>query len=169
MGIGLNDFKSKVSDVARPNRFLLSFTSPFGGADAETVTYLCKAAQLPGRTIGDIILNWQGMQSKVAGDPTFEDFTVTFLHDYEQQARATIENWMKGIDNQETNERGISTDYKIDATVQQLGRKEGEILSTYKMSGFYPKVLDPIDLNMDNVDTPGEFGVTFSVDTWDRV
>ena len=168
MGIALQDFKAKVGDVARPNRFLLSFTSPFGGVDAETVTYLVKGAQLPGRTIGEIILNWQGMQDKIAGDPTFDPFTVTFLHDYEQLARTTIEDWMQGIDNQFTNERGVQTEYKIDATVQQLGRKAGEVLATYTMFGFFPTTLDPMDLNMDNVDTAGEFGVTFSLDYWEH-
>lgn len=168
MGIALNDFKAKVADVSRPNRFLLSFTAPSGGVDAESVTYLVKGAQLPGRTIGDIILNWQGMQAKIAGDPTFEDFTVTFLHDYEQAARSTIENWMQFIDNQFTNEREVQQNYKVDATVQQLGRKAGEVLATYTLYGFYPKTLDPMDLNMDNVDTAAEFGVTFSVDYWEH-
>jgi hypothetical protein len=168
MGIALNDFKAKVSDVARPNRFLLSFTSPTGGADAETISYFCKGAQVPGRTIGDLILNWQGMQSKIAGDPTFEDLTLTFYNDYEQLARKTIEDWMILINNQFTNEREDTAAFKVDATLQQLGRKQGEVLGTFKMFGFFPKMLDPIDLNMESVDTVGEFGCTFSLDYWER-
>ena len=130
---------------------------------------MVKGAQLPGRSIGDILLNWQGMQNKLAGDPIFDDFTVTFLHDYDQVARGTVEAWMKLIDNQNSNERETQSVYKIEATVQQLGRKEGEVLATYQLTGFYPKVLDPMDLNMDSVDTPGEWGATFSVDYWNRL
>lgn len=166
--ITLSGFKSKVQDVARPNRFLLTVAPPVGTADNETLSWHVKGAQIPGRTLGEILLYWQGMQAKIAGDPTFEDFTVTFLNDYNQDARRTIENWMRFIDNQLTNVRGDQTQYKVDAIVDQLGRS-GEVLSSWKMYGFFPKVMDPIDLNQESVDQAGEFNTTFSVDYFEQV
>lgn len=168
MGISLSEFKSKVQDVARPNRFLLTFASPAGGVDAETVSYLVKGSQVPGRTIGEVLLYWQGMQNKLAGDPTFEDFVCTFLNDYEYRARTTIEDWMALTDNQVTNVRTAQDQYKADAVIQQLGR-EGEVIASWKMIGFWPKILDPIDLNTETVDTPSEFGCTFSYDYFERI
>lgn len=168
MGIGLSEFKAKVQDVARPNRFLMTFTSPAGGLDSESQSYLVKGSQLPGRNIGEVLLNWQGMQAKLAGDPTFDDFNVTFLADYEMKARTTMETWMRFIDHQLTNERASQIEYKTEALVQQLGRK-GEVLATYKLHGFWPKTMDPIDLNMESMDTAAEFNVTFSIDYWEQV
>lgn len=167
MGIALNDFKAKVQDVARANRFLFSFSSPVAGADAETISYLCKGAQLPSKTIGEIILNWQGMQAKIAGDPVFDDLTLTFINDYEQQARKTVEDWMVFIDNQTSNDRESQTDYKIDATVKLLGRK-GETIASIKMFGVWPKMLDAVDLNSESTDQMSEFGCTFGMDYWER-
>lgn len=169
MSIALNDFKSKVQDVARPNRFLLNMTAPGGGADAETLSYLCKGAQLPSRVFGEIILNWQGMQNKIAGDPTFEAITLTFINDYDQEARKTFEGWMRLIAEQSTNNRESQVTYKTDITLQLLGRKQGEVIATFKLYGCYPTTLDPVDLNMDSVDTASEFGVTISNDYWERI
>ena len=168
MGIALNDFKAKVADVARPNRFLFSFASPVSGADAETISYLCKGAQLPAKTVGEIILNWQGMQNKIAGDPTFDDLTLTFINDYEQAGRKTFEDWMKYVVDQSTNDREAQGDYKVDATVQLLGRK-GDIIATFKMFGVWPKQLDAVDLNSESTDTMSEFGVSLGMDYWERV
>lgn len=168
MGITLNEFKSKVQDAARPNRFLLLFSSPKGGADSETLSYLTKGAQIPGRTIGDIELNWQGMKAKIAGDPTFDDFTVTMIGDYDFKARNTLEDWLKFIADQLTNERSHQGEYKVDANVQQLGRK-GEVLAEWKLIGFYPKTMDQIDLSMENNDQAAEFGVTFAYDYYEKV
>ena len=158
-GITLESFKAKVADGARPNRFLLTFASPGGGAGAESISFMVKGAQLPGRNIGEVIANWQGQQAKFAGDPTFDDFTVTFINDYGFVARTDIEKWMNGIANPNTNERGAHVEYKIDAIIQQLGRK-GEVLAEYKMIGFYPKTMDVIDLNMESSDTFEEFTVS---------
>ena len=168
MGISLNDFKAKVQDVARPNRFLLNFTSPFGGADSETLSYLCKSAQIPSRTIGEIVMNWQGMQAKIAGDPTFEPITLTFIDDYDQNARKTIEEWTRFISNQNTNERESQVSYKTDMTLNLLGRKTGEILATFKLYGCWVSSMDASELNMESTDQPGEFTVTINLDYWER-
>lgn len=167
MGITLNEFKAKVHDAARPNRFLLLFAAPNGGADSETLSYLTKGAQIPGRTVGDVELNWQGMKAKIAGDPTFDDFTVTMIGDYDFKARNTIDAWIKYIADQLSNERTHQGEYKVDAIVQQLGRK-GEVLAEWKLIGFYPKTMDQIDLSMENNDQVEEFGVTFSYDYYEK-
>jgi len=168
MGIALNDFKAKVGDVARPNRFLFTFASPVSGADAETMSYLCKGAQLPSKTIGEIVLNWQGMQNKIAGDPVFDDLTLTFINDYDQAGRKTFEDWMKYIVDQTSNDREAQGDYKIDALVQLLGRK-GEVIATFKLFGAWPKQLDAVDLNSETSDTQSEFGVNLGMDYWERI
>jgi len=168
MGIALTDFKAKVQDVARTNRFLFTFASPVSGGDSETMSYLCKGAQLPSKTIGEIILNWQGMQNKIAGDPTFDDLSLTFINDYDQVGRKTFEDWMKYIDDQTSNEREAQGDYKIDCTVQLLGRK-GEVIAEFKMFGVWPKQLDAVDLNSESSDTMSEFGVTLGMDYWERI
>lgn len=168
MGITLNDFKNNLKDAARPNRFLLSFTSPFGGASGEEISYLVKSSQIPGRNLGEIILNWQGMQAKIAGDPTWDDLTVTFINDYDFKARKTIEQWMERIANSLTNERGEPGEYQTDIYLKQLGRK-GEVIAEYVLRHAYPKTLNQIDLSMDNTDQIEEFDVTFGYEFFEKI
>ena len=167
MPITLSDFKSNVKDVARPNRFMFKFNSLRAGGDPVKMTYLCKSSQIPGKNIGEVILNWQGMQNKIAGDPTFDDLTLTFLNDYDQSGRDTFEKWMKKIDDQTTNVRTEQEEYKEDCTLEHLGRG-GEVIASFKMIGVWPKTIDPVDLDQETMDTPSEFNVTLSMDYWER-
>lgn len=168
MGISLNDFKSKVKDGARPNRFLITIDSPFGGTNSEELSYLIKASSIPSFNIGEIELNWQGQKAKISGDPTFDDWSVTFINDYGFKAKSTIEKWLFSIANTTTNDRTEQSEYKADILIEQLGRK-GEVLASYKMIGAYPKTMDAIDLSMESNDTLEEFGVTFAYDTFERM
>ena len=164
--LDLNSFKANLKDVARPNRFLITLTPPAGvaGATNEELAYFCKGASLPGRNVGEVILNWQGMQNKIAGDPTFDPWDVTFLADYDMKARKSMNAWMQLTANQEDNIRTTQDEYKVDIRVDQLGRSKADILDSYILIGAYPSVLAPLDLNTDSVDTVGEFAVTFTYD-----
>ena len=159
--IRLESFRGAVKDGARPNRFLLTINSPSGNSDV--ITYLVKSAVLPGRTIGDVEMNWQGMKVKVAGDPTFNDFSVTFINDYAFEAKNMIEAWLELIAKMDTNERTDQTEYKKDLKMQQLGRK-GEVIKTYWLIGAYPGDMADVDMSMESNDTISDFSVTFKYD-----
>lgn len=167
MPLTLTEFKNNVADVARPNRFLMTIPGvPAGINVPQNLQYLVKSALVPSRTIGEVMLNWQGMQHKLAGDPTYDDYTVTILNDSSFTARKFFEDWINIIANTESNERSAPSDYFGELQFQHLGRKESEILATYRMINAYPKQLDQIDTAYDSNDTPEEFSVTFSVDYW---
>lgn len=159
--IRIESFKAAVKDGARPNRFLLTINSPSGNDDS--ISYLVKSAVLPGRTIGDVELNWQGMKVKVAGDPTFNDYSVTFINDYEFKAKKMVEAWLELISTMESNERTAHAEYKRDVKMEQLGRK-GEVIKTYWLVGAYPGDMADVDMAMDSNDTISEFSVTFKYD-----
>lgn len=170
MSIRLNDFKAAVRDVCRPNRYQVSV----GGAGAEsaggwteTKTFLCKSAQLPSRTLGQIELNWQGMKAKLAGDPTFDDISFSFLADTDFEARNFFELWADNISNMGTNERTEHGAYKAEMTIEQLGRT-GEILASYTLVGAYPTSVDAIELSTESNDTPEEFSVNITYDSFYR-
>lgn len=164
--LDLSSFKANLKDIARPNRFLITLTPPPAVAIAsnEELAYFCKGSSLPGRNVGEIILNWQGMQNKIAGDPTFDPWDLTFLADYGMKARKTMNKWAQYIANQVENVRTTQDEYKVDIKVDQLGRTKTEILDSYTLIGAYPSTVAPMDLNTDSVDTAGEFTVTFTYD-----
>jgi hypothetical protein len=166
--ITLDAFKAAVRDAARPNRFFVQITggTAAGSWSEEPFAYLAKSAGLPSRTIGDVILNWQGMQAKFAGDPTFEDFTMTFINDYDMKIKTYFEEWLQEIAETQSNVRTDPQTYKAEIIVDQLGR-DGETLKSYTLKGAYPKQMDQVELSMESNDTPSELSITFSIDTWE--
>ena len=79
--LGVDDFKSKLKGGgARANLFKATITYPgYAGGDVELTSFLCEAAQLPGSTLGMIEVPFRGRRLKIAGDRTFESWTVTII------------------------------------------------------------------------------------------
>ena len=76
----ISQFKSAlIGGGARPNLFEVELTTFPGGIDwdADNFRFMCKAAQLPGQTIGSIDIPFRGRSFKVAGDRTIDAWTVT--------------------------------------------------------------------------------------------
>ncbi len=165
MSIKLSDFKANVQDVARPNRFLVQFLDD---SWEEPFQFLVKSVSLPNRTIGNIELNWQGMKAKIAGDPTFDDITFTFLNNYEFDIKNYIEKWLEKISTMSTNERTAHAEYKSEIKLTQLGRTADEVLAEYVLVGAYPITMDSIELNHESNDTVEEMSVTFTLDYFYR-
>ena len=162
--INLNSFKSALRDGFRPNRFIVIFPT----SNNKDISFFVKSASLPGRNMGTIPVNWMGMQLKFAGDPTFDDWTITFIYDYDGKARQFIEEWLETIFRIPSGEREILETYAKDIVVKQLGRS-GEVIGEIKLLNAFPYTMDAVDLSMDNTDTFAEFTVTFAYSHWERL
>ncbi len=166
VGSKLSDFKSSLTEVARPNRFLVDIITAPPGLFTEQMIYHVKSASIPGRTIGQIgNLFWMGTNCKLAGEPTYDDYTITFINDLDFTARDWMLDWLDIIADVTTNKRKEHIDYKGVIKLQQLGRAH-EVIAEYYMHGVFPKAVDAIELSTETVDTAEEFSCTFSVDYW---
>ena len=194
---GLSQFKSKlIGGGARPNLFEVTIPSFPGGInlgvqgdgggqfDAEKFTFLCKAAALPASNISPIDVPFRGRILKVAGDRTFDPWTVTIINDEDFQLRVAFEKWMNAISRLDNNTG--STDpgsYMTDAYVYQLGRggaagrfskgssdaengSDTDVLRSYKFHYIFPTSISQIDLSYDSSDTIEEYTVEFQVQYW---
>lgn len=144
---------------------------------------MCKAAALPASNIAPIDVPFRGRIMKVAGDRTFDTWTVTVINDEDFKLRTAFEKWMNGI-SRLTNNTGATnpTSYMTDATVYQLGRGAGKPnsttnsnavggagitpLRTYKFYDIFPTNISQIDLSYDTSDTIEEYTVEFQVQYW---
>lgn len=164
----VDDFKGKLSGGgARPNLFDVQITYPaFVAGDIELTSFMCRGAQLPGSTMGVIPVPFRGRQIKVAGDRTFEPWTVTIFNDTNFAVRNSMESWMNGINSHQSNSGFTSpTAYQSDMNVRQLD-KNGDILKIYRITGAFPTNVSPIDLAYDTNDVIEEFQVTFEFQYW---
>ncbi len=186
----INSFRSKlIGGGARPNLFEVVLQFPDGvGIDAnapEDSRFMVKAANLPASNINVIDVPFRGRNLKIAGDRTFDVWTITVINDTTFNLRNAFELWMNGI-NKHDNATGETTpaDYQTDAMVYQLGRStvnsaqgnEGSIqgqndklpvLKSYKFHGIFPTNLSAIELSYDQPDTIEEFTVDLQVQWWD--
>ena len=167
--LGVDDFKSKLrGGGARPNLFKATVNFPaYAGGDVELTSFLCKAAQLPASIMNVIEVPFRGRQLKIAGDRTFETWTVTVLNDTDFNVRNAMERWMNGINAHSAN-TGLTNpvDYEADLIVEQLD-KDGTTVKTYQFRGCFPTNVSAIDVNYETVDTVEEFTVEFQVQYWE--
>ena len=180
----LSQFKSKlIGGGTRPNLFEVSiptFPSAISeawsaGDDSENgiFKFLCKASVLPASNLGSIEIPFRGRTLKVAGDRTFDDWTVTIINDEDFKLRTAFERW-SNVMSRLDDATGVTnpTSYMTDGYVQQLGRGdsagatcneggESSVLRTYKFFDVFPITVGEIALSYDTTDALEEFDVTF--------
>jgi hypothetical protein len=114
-------------------------------------------------------MKYKGLTVKLAGDRTFEDWTVAIYNDTEFSARTAIENWMQDIvplDSSTVTSTGY--DYMVDkATVSQLGRDDS-VIATYEFFNMWPTALTSIELDAEGGDGLTTSDVTFAYSHFER-
>ena len=91
MSMNINNFKNALTrGGVRP--FLFRVQGSIGNVSLPSeVGYLCKAAQLPTSTIGEITIAYRGRQIKLPGERTYEAWNLTFLADGEFLLRNSLQ------------------------------------------------------------------------------
>lgn len=170
----LNDIKINLTGGgARPNLFEVELAFPDDLAIEndvkEKARFLVKSAALPASNITPIEVNFRGRILKIAGDRTFDTWTVTVINDTDFIIRSAFEKWMNSI-NKLTDATGLSNpvDYQADAFVHQLDR-DGSTLRTYKFYDVFPTNISQIDLSYETTDTIEEFTVELQVQWWEAI
>ena len=182
----ITNFRDRlVGGGARPNMFEVNITLPeqvqgLGDIDQD-MRFLVKAAEIPAANIGNIPVPFRGRVLPVAGDRTFDPWTVTVINDAQFNIRDAMEQWSNLINDLQFDVGDINpADYQTKAEVFQLSRqsqgsggqsagKGGEIiqtLRTYNFEGIYPNAVSSIPLDYGATDQIEEFQVTFNYLFW---
>ena len=180
----LDDFKANVAgDFARPNLFQVDLAFPqVLNNDASLVDlgkFTVRAANLPSSQIGVIEVPFRGRVLKIAGDRTFEPWTITIQNDSKFILRTAFEKWASSIQAYNENftaaaglgDADDATGYFADMVVHQLARdaKDSEapkILKSYKFYNVFPSNIAAIDLDLSNNDAIEEFTVELQTQYW---
>jgi hypothetical protein len=167
--LGVDDFKSKlVGGGARANMFKVTCNFPgYAGGDVELTSFMTKAAALPASIIAPITVPFRGRQLQIAGDRTFEPWTITVINDTGMEVRNAFERWMNGM-NQNKSNTGLTnpTDYQADMIVEQLD-KAGNVTKRYDIRGVFPTNVSAIELSYDTENAIEEFTVELQVQYWE--
>jgi len=169
----ITDFKSKLSGGgARSNLFevVLSFpaAAPTDSNTLDKSRLLVKSAALPSSSVAPLEVAFRGRTLKLAGDRSFETWTITVINDTDFAIRSAFENWMNTI-NRVSDNTGITDPalYQADAYVYQLDR-DGSTLRAYHMYDLFPTNISTINLSYET-DSIQEFTVEMQVLWWEAV
>jgi hypothetical protein len=171
----ISDFKSTLSGGgARSNLFEVELSFPSGAPinDVDAVIqksrFLVKSAALPASQVNPLPVPFRGRILNVAGDRTFESWTITVINDTDFKIRTAFEQWVNYINNVASN-RGETnpSNYQADAKVFQLDRN-GDVLRYYVMYDLFPTAVSSIPLAYDT-DSIQEFTVEMQVLYWEAL
>ena len=171
----ITDFRSRMTGGgARANLFEVEITFPdeltiVTSTVSDKVPFLVKAAEIPASNLGNIPVPYRGRVLPIAGDRTFDPWTVTVINDTDFLIRDAMEKWSNSINDIQTAQGSINPEvYQTSARVKQLSREGNgpsdteKDLRIYKFEGIYPNVVSSIPLDFGATDTIEEFQVTFN-------
>ena len=125
----ITNFRDRlVGGGARPNMFEVNIQLPAGvnGLNdfANDIRFMVKAAEIPAANIGNIPVPFRGRVLPVAGDRTFDPWTVTVINDSKFNIRDAMEQWSNKINDLQFDVGDINpADYQTKAEVFQLSRQ----------------------------------------------
>ena len=187
----IDKFKSQMKGGgARSNLFEVSFgselggnfTFPWGDSVQTDDNMMIKAAGLPASTITEVPVPFRGRTLKVAGERTFDVWTITIINDTDFKWRNVFERWMNYIVKVSDGSGTIDpSEYQTDVIVSQLSRgqftglnnkgnagsNQIDVLRTYKIHGCFPTSVSQIDLSYNNENEIEEFTVDLQVQWWE--
>lgn len=167
----------------RPNLYKVTLTFPPGTTKGnetdEAFTFLCKAANLPGMSVGTAQASYFGRKINFAGDREFQPWECTVYTDEDFTVRNALEAWQNRMNllDHDTNAVDGMCDQKtfyVDITVTALG-KDGNLcghgegdgnggLKSYTLKNAFPSSIGEISLGYDQNDQIAEYQVTFTYD-----
>ena len=171
----IQEFRSRMTGGgARSNLFEVEIKFPDGLAINESLVsdktpFLVKAAEIPASNLGNIPVPYRGRVLPIAGDRTFDPWTVTIINDTDFLIRDAMEKWSNSINDIQTAQGTINPEtYQTKAEVKQLSREGSapgdpeKLLRQYNFEGIYPNVVRSIPLDFGATDQIQEFQVTFN-------
>ena len=199
----IDSFKTKLKGGgARSNLFEVSFGAEQGGLPGTSATstgatnsvfsqltsgltfdegdlMLIKAAGMPASNITEIPVPFRGRTLKIAGDRTFDIWTITVINDTDFRWRSFFERWVNYIVKTSDGSGTINpSEYMADMNVSQLSRGPGvapnvtntsqiDVLRKYVVKGVFPTAVSAIDLSYNNENEIEEFTVDLQVQYWE--
>jgi hypothetical protein len=171
MVVQLNEFKQRLAGGgARSNLFQVNISTwkgSFEPTDRDAEDFLVEAASLPASNIGVIEVPFRGRRLKIAGDRTFEPWTMTVINDATFSIRNGLESWMNLINDHIDATGAVNpVDYASDVVISQLA-KNGSVIKGYTLRNAWPSDLSAIDVSYAAENEIERFTCTWQYDYWE--
>jgi len=180
MPFNITKFKSNLKfGGARPYLFQVQLSLPqdvqisgsLRASFSEKFSFSCRSASIPGSSVSNIEIPYQGRKVYCAGNRVFEPWTVTIINDEDYSIRSVFEFWLGSINGHSSNTKnsGVTSSprtYQSDAVVKQYSQDSEIPIKTYIFAHLFPTEMSQIELDWNSTDIIEEFSVTFRYDYW---
>lgn len=130
------------------------------------LTYLCEAAEYPGRGFLNVDLRYYGPNFKLPYQSSYEDITLTFLCRNGSIEREYFDNWQAIINPNNTFNFSYRDDYRAQIDIFHLD-EIGDAQYYFTLLDAYPVLVNPQALTWAD-DQFLRLGVTFTYSWWTR-
>jgi hypothetical protein len=166
----LAELKNAIGAGARANKYRINFSIPASVptiSDLQNADALCKAANFPSMTVGQIELFNQGRKLILPGDTVYTNsWTLTFYNTEDHALRKDMISWMKSADHFQNNSHsGNPAALMGELSVEQLD-SAGNPTAKYTFHNVFVQEVGELAVGDDQVDTLQEFDITFSFTDW---
>lgn len=159
MAFNIDEFKANFLGGARGNKFLVEV--PF--LPTKFNKFLIQATSIPASDIEEVTVSYMGTRTKLAGERTWGDWSVTAYLDEDYAGVNELETWQEIMRKPNSGEgANTHTAYKKEAFVTQLSQ-DGSEIATYKLEGLFPKSIGEKTLGADQAEVM-TVQVTFAFD-----
>lgn len=150
-------------DFARSNLFEVEI--PFLG---QNFKFKCKAATLPSATVEKVPVGYMNRKLNIAGDRTYDDWTISVYNDDAHQTRDQIVQWQAmahGMGN--TISGQTPADYKKTGIIRAFHRDGVTVTKEYTIVGIFPTLVAEVANDWDTNNEVQIFEATFALDWWE--
>lgn len=180
--LSLENFESvagKDGSLAKSSRFAVVFHGDyrFFGASFDTsqdLTFLCEAAEFPGRGLMTTDLRYYGPNFKAPFQSTYEDLSLTFLCRDEFRERQFFDDWINYINPVATFDFRYPSEYRKNVSLYQISdlpkegsSNTGKATYVFEFEGIYPILVNPQQVTWAD-DNFHRLTVTFTYIRWHR-
>lgn len=163
MPFALQDFRSKVRDLARGYQFEVEIVFPQVVGQSDLVSILCHSHSFPGRTLAATTDTFfMGLQYKLAADLSYPQWTANFRVDDNWDSYKRIKAWQELVHGTESNIASFPSQYKSTINLYQLD-VAGNRLVAIQLNGSFPASVEQVALSTENR-TVVESSVTWQYD-----
>lgn len=167
--MGADSLKQNLSNPARTYLWEVMFSNPIGGGDRDVLMLRCQTANIPGRSVGEILVPFkQSAGIKFPGKLTVSHtWACTFIEGTDKKVFDALYAWDQAVIHDKLNIGGPDTAIKSDIYLRLLDTK-GSVCLKIKLVGCYPQARDDVPVAYEDEDTI-KYPVTFSYDYWEEV
>ncbi len=146
----ISEFYSKMKETSfrRGHEFQITLSGTGVGNLDEDIKFFAQGATLPGKTIGEATVNYQGLSFSLPGNVTFEHgISLTCLCDNNMNIYEDVKAWMNKFSNLAMSTGGDKRLPNTKFYIDLLDSTLSEVVRSYELVGVWPESIGEIALS----------------------